>query len=145
MAATQQKLDDFTRQAFNQFLVLFWPLIFKAQGRLHAFLMGVNHQVHPHTRVNLQWSCHLYKYFTTFLKWHSVWKREGKIVAHSFFLFFPGWKRGEVKTCISDDKDFIPNRLQCHILKTWSVNNNYKPLLAHMTNISLKSGATSKS
>lgn len=63
----------------------------------------------------------------------------------SFSLFFRGGKRGEVELCISDNRDFIPNRLQCHILKTWSVNNNDKPLLVHMTNISLKNGATSKS
>lgn len=60
-------------------------------------------------------------------------------------LFFLGGKRGEVKFCISDNRDIIPNKLQCHVLKTWSGNNSYKPLLVHMTNISLKSGATSKS
>lgn len=60
-------------------------------------------------------------------------------------LFPPEGKRGETEFCISDNRDLIPKTLQCHVLKTWSVNNNCKPLLVHMTNVSLKNGATSKS
>lgn len=71
---------------------------------------------------------------------------EGEEDHSPFILPVFSWREmGEVEFCISDNRDFIPNRFQCHILKTWSVNNNYKPLLVHMTNISLKNGATSKS
>lgn len=68
--------------------------------------------------------------------------RSQPICCPSFFLEGRGEKSNSV---FQITRDIIPNKLQCHVLKTWSGNNNYKPLLVHMTNISLKGGATSKS
>lgn len=81
---------------------MYWPLIYKAHGRLHDSLMSRNRYVYPHVRVT---------YSETAISINTSQHFQNGILSeedHGPFvlpLFFLGGKRGEVKFCILDNRD----------------------------------------